>query len=334
MSTIADDIRSAMTELEKPADTVVETPATETAPEITPQSASEPAVEAVVSTDQSVQEAIEEIMEPLPVWPEEVKTRFTNLGKLSGGKTWQKFLIEREKERDADYTRKQQSRADFIKTYEPIEQIIAPYREELKRANMTPANLLQRYINTELMLRENPREAIKMIAQTYGVDLNQPDPSADDPVLNHPAFSQLRQEIMSLRGSLTQREQQEQQAQMSSRVHEIETFAEQRDEKGLTHPYFSDVMDDMVLLAQAERAAGRTPQLQELYDRAVWANPTTRQKALAAQSAEQERKRVEEAAQKAAQARKASAGATGSPGASAPRTDRSLREEIEHAFGG
>lgn len=321
MSTISEDIQSAMNQLETPEEK-------QTLPVETPEApVTDPNLETPAET-------VEEIFEPLSVWPEEIKQRFSNLGKLQGGKTWQKFLIEREKERDADYTRKQQARAEFLKTYEPVDQVLAPYREELKRSNLDAAGLLRRYINTELMLRENPREALRMIAETYGVDINQPNPDQDDPILNHPAVGQLRQEIMTLKGHLTEREQREQQAQTQTRLTEIESFSEEKNNNGeLTHPFFHDVMDDMVLLAQAERAAGRVPKLQDLYDRAVWANPTTRQKSLAAQSAEQQRKSAEEAAQKAAQARKASAGVSGSPGSSAPRTDRSLREELEAAFG-
>jgi hypothetical protein len=79
------------------------------------------------------------------------------------------------------------------------------------------------------------------------------------------------------------------------------------------------------------------PPLKELYETAVWANPSTREATLAARERAQQAKAADEARAKAAQARKAGSSVTGAPGSGqAPtgrsRTDLSLREQLEANF--
>jgi hypothetical protein len=77
------------------------------------------------------------------------------------------------------------------------------------------------------------------------------------------------------------------------------------------------------------------PPLQELYERAVRANPSTYQAQRIADQQSAERKRQFEARAKAAAARKASSSVTGAPGSGQPpigrAPGRSLREELEAA---
>ena len=71
---------------------------------------------------------------------------------------------------------------------------------------------------------------------------------------------------------------------------QVQQFAEAKDESGNpAHPYFGEVYEDMVGLAQQRPGVG----LDQLYDAAIWGNPGVRAKVLAAQNhtADQERKR-------------------------------------------
>jgi hypothetical protein len=151
-----------------------------------------------------------------------------------------------------------------------------------------------------------------------------------------PELASLRAELSQLKGTVAQRIAAEQHQAHSRLVNDIESFAATKNPAGeAAYPFFDHVIADMVSLALAERTAGRMPKLQDLYERAVWANPETRQKQLAA-SAEAERKRAaSEAKAKAAAARKAGSSVTGapSPGQASPsRSFGSVREAIEAAF--
>jgi hypothetical protein len=110
------------------------------------------------------------------------------------------------------------------------------------------------------------------------------------------------------------------------------------------HPHFAEVEDDMAALAHAARArGGDVPSLDQLYDQAVWANTSTRQKlqaemsaAAEAQRSQAEVRRREEARAKAESARRASASVTGAPGtgqaASRRQASSSVREALEAAM--
>ena len=275
-------------------------------------------------------QTIQELIEAPAHWPDEIKGRFGELGKLQGGNEWQKWLLDRHKSMEGDYTKKTQAFADFRKNYEPVHSLLEPYLPQLQQAGMGPADLIQRYFEADKRLQENPTDALKWLAEQYGVDLSKlPQHQQADP-----AYTKLQQELAELRRSVQTREQQESQTRLNATLNEINTFADEKDETGNPkRPYFGEVVNDMMALAQALRASGQTPKLQDLYDRAVWANPEVRQRLIAAEKQAQAKLEADEAAKKAARAKKASASVSGSPGASAPRTDRTLREELEAQLG-
>ncbi|HEY1299233.1 MAG TPA: hypothetical protein VGF07_01975 [Stellaceae bacterium] len=119
---------------------------------------------------------------------------------------------------------------------------------------------------------------------------------------------------------------------------EIETFANEKDAQGnLKHPFFAELEADMTVLAQSERIQGKAPVLAELYDRALWANPSTRDKHLALQRDAEAKRAAEDRRAKAEQARRAAVSVTGAPGpgqAQIGAPDRSLRDEIRANMAG
>jgi hypothetical protein len=125
----------------------------------------------------------------------------------------------------------------------------------------------------------------------------------------------------------------------------IEAFKGAKDPSGnLLHPHYDELEADMVDLWKVAQAAGQQPTLEDVYDKAVWANTSTRQKLLDAQTAAQEAQRAaaekkqrDEARAKAERARKASSSVTGAPGSSQARMqpgpgERSLRDQLNAAF--
>jgi len=128
-------------------------------------------------------------------------------------------------------------------------------------------------------------------------------------------------------------------AQANAVQSQVDQFKSAQDDKGnLLHPHFADVEDLMTLMAQGYVASKQAvPQLQELYEMAVHASPTVREKVLTAQRQQEEAKRTEEAKAKAAAARRAGSSVTGAPGAGqAPQgkqdTEASIRASLEAAF--
>jgi hypothetical protein len=147
------------------------------------------------------------------------------------------------------------------------------------------------------------------------------------------------------------RAQQEHQTAATRVMTEIEQFSSAVDNAGVAlHPHFSEVENQMAVLAELARASGRSiPPLSELYEQAVWANPSTRQSMLdernaaaEAQRAADEKKRHEEVRAKAAASRRAGASVSGAPGSTSqaaagrPNGTGSVREALlaaaeEHA---
>jgi antitoxin HigA-1 len=71
--------------------------------------------------------------------------------------------------------------------------------------------------------------------------------------------------------------QQQVEAQLSEAQQQIEAFANAVAADGtLLHPCFAELQDDMEGLARTDRAAGKTPVIEDLYRRAVAGNPRIR----------------------------------------------------------
>ncbi len=126
-----------------------------------------------------------------------------------------------------------------------------------------------------------------------------------------------------------------QERMQQSIVNQISSFADERDANGNpVHPFFEDVADDMAILVQAERAAGRSPDLKTLYDKAVWSNQALRQRILDEQR-EAAVERAKQAAQtRVANAQQAAVSVSGSPsgtGNSPPR-HKNVSEAVNWAW--
>lgn len=120
---------------------------------------------------------------------------------------------------------------------------------------------------------------------------------------------------------------------------QIAAFANEADEQGqLKHPFFAELEADMTGLAQIDRMQGKTPVLQDLYDRALWANQSTRERHLAAQRDAEAKRAADERKAKAEQAKRAAssvtgAAGTGQAGASDP-SGLSIRDQLIQASRG
>lgn len=262
-------------------------------------------------------------LEPPQHWSEADKTAFK-----AATPEVQEWALRRDKEMTGDYTRKTQEIANFRKTWDPVNEMFASHIAQ----GMNPAAVIQRWAQVAQHLQQNPAQALQQLAQQYNINLSsltQGQKPDNDDMFVDPRVNQLQQQLQQLQGHLQSRDQAELTARQRTYENEIQAFAEQKTETGdPAHPFFEEVMQDMMMLARSQRAAGYEPKLQDLYDNAVWSNPIVREKQLAAQQKAAAQKAEKEAIEKAKKAQKA-AKSVGGAAPSEPAKDVSIRESLE-----
>jgi hypothetical protein len=273
----------------------------------------------------------------------------------------QEFVLARHKAMEADHTRKTQAIAELKREYEPVDEVFAPYRELMKTRGLTARDLIEGWVNVERRLAEGDGiNVIKGLIAGYKLDpgelaralgISSPPaaaPAGPPATPNTPAPSTLPPELLAEVARLRQRADAEDRAkaetaraaQLALRekfIADMEELKTATDADGnLRHPYVAEVAEDMAHLALAAKSRGQAiPPLQELYEKAVRANPSTYESQRIAEAQSADRQRQAEARAKAAAARKASASVSGAPGSGQPPrarpSGRSLREELEAA---
>ncbi len=283
----------------------------------------------------------------------------------------QAFLLRRAAQIDAEFTKRNQEIVDLKKEYEPVQQLFAPHLDTLKQKGLSPSAVIKRWADVETGLATPSRnvDVVDNIIKAYNVDRaalakrlgftsspsgaqsTETSAATTDPARGSAADGvttqlppQVMEELRQLREgfqSFQQREQNARTAAIQQKEAAVETeisnFKSAVTDKGeLLHPYFEEVEPAMIALAQSYVARKQQPPpIADLYDMAVYANPSTRQALLATQRVAQEAKAAEEARAKAASARRAASSVTGAPGSgqsSRPvRGELSLREQIEEA---
>lgn len=204
-----------------------------------------------------------------------------------------------------------------------MERVIAPFSQQIQAMGATPEMAVSRLLAAESQLRNgSPEQKQAMffkLAQDYGVNLGGEMPQVD------PNVSVLQQQIQQLSGWIQQKQQREELLQAETLNSEISRFASDPANK-----YFEEVRNDMAALLQG----GVVKDLKEAYDRAVYANPNTRNQLLAEQQAQLEVKRKAELSQKAQEAKKAASVNVPKKGSSTPKRpigtmDETIRAEAE-----
>jgi len=234
----------------------------------------------------------------------------------------QKFLMERHKSMEADYTRKTMENADFMRDYAPVRQILAPFEQSMKANNIPPAELIRRWAVAENHLNRNPEEGIKALAAHYGVDLvqladnNFQQAPSQQPVVD-PMVQNLTTQVQDLQNTISGQQTDEITGQLN-------VFADEKTEGGQpAHPYFDELIPEMMQLLNFERSQGRTPGINDLYNTASRMNTSVFEKITAAQqnaAATNQAAQVaatkaqDEARQKAKQATDAASSVNGDPG--------------------
>lgn len=180
-----------------------------------------------------------------------------------------------------------------------MKSVLDPYMPVLQQYGIEPtqqvASLMQAHHTLALGTPEQKSQLFRQLAADYGVNLGELASSAE--VFIDPAVQALQSQVNSLQSTLTARERAEQQTRMASITTEIETFAS--DPK---NAHFDTVANDIAAMLKS----GAAKTLQEAYEKAVWANPVTRQQEIVRQQRETIESTQREATERAKAAKRAS----------------------------
>ncbi len=170
-----------------------------------------------------------------------------------------------------------------------MQEALNPFMPYLQERGIEPARAVQALLNAQKMLEQNPEQALRNLAQQYKVNLFNQQQEAGESV--HPAIQAALDRVARVESTLTQAQEREYQARMEATRKEVDAFFS--DPKNV---YADEVADDIATLVKAGMP------LAEAYEKAVWANPVTRQKEIARvqkEQAEELRKKTMEAAKAA-----------------------------------
>ena len=251
---------------------------------------------------------------------------------------------------EADHHRKTQAVANIRRDHDAIGALFAPYREVMQARGITPRQVIEYWADTERRLGQGDGIAvIRGIAEGYNIDptkiaaplgvttqageqrngerraANAPQPQRQSPADVEAALAEIariKERLAAEDRARAEAGRSAQEAGRLKRIADIEKFKSEADEHGnLLRPYAAEVEEDMLHLAYVAQARGQdVPPLQELYDRAVRANPSTYQALRLTEQQSAARQIKDEARAKAAAAKRAASSVTGAPGAGPARS--------------
>lgn len=261
----------------------------------------EPTADAATTAPATTPEPAPQPLEAPARWTAEQKAKFA-----AWPRDVQEAVIERNREIEADYTRKTQEAAELRRSAEPILNAIKPYEPYLNqlapRIGTTPDQMLANLVGVEYQLRTgDPQmkvQALYQIAAEYGIDLAAIS-RGELPAAPDPAYTQLRQSFGSLQQEVASLKQQRELEEQQRTFQAIQTFASATDEAGRPkYPHFERVRGVMGQLMRSDD----TLTLETAYQKAIEPIQQAIADGLKSQqeAAERERQAAVERAKKAA----------------------------------
>jgi len=208
----------------------------------------------------------------------------------------QKYYLEREKQM-LDGLTGYKSDAEYGRS---LKGVIDRYQDVLQQQGIDATKavefLFAAHKNLSMGSPEQKMAYLARVAQSYGLTLNAqaPGQGQESATPLPPEVTALRDQVNRLTETMTARERADYTARQEQTAKDVDAFA-----RDPANPYFDEVADDIVLLIKTGLP------LKEAYEKAVWANPVTRQKEIGriqTEAAEANRKKAQEAAQKAKKA--------------------------------
>ncbi len=247
----------------------------------------------------------------------------------------QEEIYKRETERERVFSQRSQEAANLKRRYEQIDQIFAPYRDELLAKGLNESQLIGQYMMFDKHFATNPVETINALLASRG--LTYADLTADKEQID-PTIQDLQQQVAQLNGYLNQQNEVTAHQHRQAVVNEVANFGEATDQNGQRiFPYFEQVSESMLPIVREFRArnprASNQEILQAAYDMAVYADPRTRPAMLDAYARELQTKQLQDARKQAQKAKRASSPLRGSPsGQLTGESAHDLRETLLNAW--
>ena len=283
-------------------------------------------------TEEVVEEKVEEQAPELEAisapkhWPKEEQEIFN-----AWDANVQHQVMDRYKAMEGDYTKKTQALAKYKKRNESLDEIYGPFRDDFQRAGMDEVAATRQLLAAHKYLREDPQQALKWLAQSYGVDLKAVnDDTAIEDEYADPQMKAMQQQIAQLQGTIQNQQLQAQNIQKQEVQSLIDNFQAAKDADGnLKHPHFETVQNQMSGLI----SSGVAKDIASAYEMAVYANPETRAKVLEEKVKKETKQEVKaEAVQKAKKQQRVNVKGSGTPSNSAIPSGMTLNETIKFSM--
>ncbi len=194
----------------------------------------------------------------------------------------QRQLVKRENDLRRRSDQEVEQARQIQRTYAEIDQALAPRMPELQRLGVKPGEVVSRFMAWQQHLDTNPKQGLRDLAQSYGLDLHQlAQEEAQQP--QEPAYvRELRNQYQQTQGLLQQFQQQTEAQKVQALQNELLGFTQETDAQGnLVRPHLEHIVEDMLPYVQHIRATNpnMAPRqiLQSAYEKAIWANPSTRE---------------------------------------------------------
>lgn len=204
-----------------------------------------------------------------------------------------------------------------------VNEMALPYLPTIRAEGATVEKAFQEYLQTAHVLRSGtPAQksmALRQVAQQFNVDLSLPLQQGP----RDPQIAQLERQLAEVQGQLQGFTRQHQNQELHSLQSQIDDFASKPG-----HEHFDRVRTHMGILIEN----GMSPDLEDAYQRAVYADPEIRSSLIASQSQAETDKRLAEAKAKADAARRAGGSVSGGPGASRPLNGSGAEVPLEETI--
>lgn len=261
-------------------------------------------IEAKVAEAEKPTEPAKPAVPPPNSWAKEAKAEWDKLPPK---------LQETIAQREAESHRQISTLGQFAKAMEPIHNTISEHADRIRASGKDVATYMADVMRADQALARDPVGFIRTVAEHFKIDTNAlfdpfaPTPDAQSQQVTAQLnaawaeIEQLKRQLGDTRHRVEGREAQEYQARQSAHEAEVEAFSNDK-------PDFNELVEDIQLniqqLKRSNPTLGSKELLQQAYERARWANPATREKLIAAQQTEAEKKRIEAAKQAAATAKR------------------------------
>lgn len=213
----------------------------------------------------------------------------------------QKWVSERAKQQEADYTRKTMEAAEQRKAYDRLEQIIAPRRQQLAMQGMDDSTAIGQLFALSDFANANPVGFVRYLLEQRGIPLSALTQTGQQ-MQADPQTLAMQRELHGVKQLIAQQQAQAQEQTVKSVSVAIDEFSKE-------NPFYSELETDMVpivaALRQSDPGKSHKDYLAKAYKMAMAANETVSAKVEADRKEKERSEAFFKAKKEAAAAKKA-----------------------------